>query len=197
MASDCCDMPMAARWRSPSSRGMSRSWLTGSMHPAAFMRLLDIIIAPSCSGEFLKNMFSISLWLMLAFTVSPVSTMSLSGVPRSITISAPHFALAILMQAITIGIIASRSMEGLSSFLMKSFMNECILRCSPTVYRNLRISSWKSTIIASAPTLTNLSNITPVRRISSTCDTSSHTMMKDSMPMNTFSVLDSRMNRYV
>ena len=35
------------------------SWLTGRMQPTDLMRRSAIIIAPSCSGEFLKKMFSI------------------------------------------------------------------------------------------------------------------------------------------
>ena len=52
--------PRAARWRSPSDFGMSVSWLTGRMHPAEWMRLPEIIIAPSCRGLFLKKIFSMS-----------------------------------------------------------------------------------------------------------------------------------------
>ena len=35
MASVTCDIPSAARWRSPRLFGMFMSWLTGRMHPAA------------------------------------------------------------------------------------------------------------------------------------------------------------------
>ena len=38
----------------------SMLWDTGRMQPAALMRFLLIIMAPSCSGLFLKKMFSIS-----------------------------------------------------------------------------------------------------------------------------------------
>lgn len=47
MASLACDMPRAARWRKPSSLGMSMLWLTGKMHPAALMRRLEMTMAPS------------------------------------------------------------------------------------------------------------------------------------------------------
>ncbi len=59
------------RWRRPSVRGTSLSWLTGSMQPAATRRLCATIRAPSCKGEFLKNMFSISRVLILASIISP------------------------------------------------------------------------------------------------------------------------------
>ena len=169
-ASECCDIPIAALCLNPSSRGMLRSWLTGNIHPAAFNRIFDIIMAPSCSGEFLKNMFSIRRWLIFASTKSPVSTISSSGVARSITIRAPHFCLAMLMQAITIGIIASRSTCPFSDFLSftNHFRNDDILLCPPMEYRNLRISSWKSTMIAIVPTPTNLSKMAPSSLISNT-----------------------------
>ena len=39
-ASEDCEIPIAARWRSPNSFGMSWLWLTGRMQPAAFYALL-------------------------------------------------------------------------------------------------------------------------------------------------------------
>ena len=109
MASLLCDMPSAARWRRPRSLGMSWLWDTGSMHPAARMRFLAMIMAPSCSGEFLKKMFSMSLWLMLASIRSPVSTMSSSLTVRSMTMSAPTLPLAMSMHAITMGMMVCLS----------------------------------------------------------------------------------------
>ena len=76
------------------------------MHPAARMRRLAMIMAPSCRGEFLKKMFSMSRWLMLASITSPVLTMSASEEWRSITMSAPTLPLAIDMQAMTMGMMA-------------------------------------------------------------------------------------------
>ena len=106
-ASLVCDIPMAARWRKPNYFGMSRLCDTGRMHPAALMRCREMIIAPSCKGEFLKKMFSISLWLILASILSPVSDTSSRGVVRSITMSAPTFRLLMFMHASTIGTIIS------------------------------------------------------------------------------------------
>lgn len=65
-------MPRAERCLRPSDRGILVSWLTGRIHPAAAMRLWDIIMAPSCRGEFLKKMFSISRVLIRASIMSPV-----------------------------------------------------------------------------------------------------------------------------
>ena len=60
MQSLFCDIPKAALCRRPNDLGMSVSCEMGRMHPAALMRWCDMIMAPSCSGLFLKNMFSMS-----------------------------------------------------------------------------------------------------------------------------------------
>ena len=109
IASESCDIPIAARWRRPRSLGISRLCDTGRIHPADFMRFLEIIIAPSCKGEFLKNMFSIRRWLIRASIRSPVFTISSSGIALSITIRAPTLFFDISIHANTIGIMVSLS----------------------------------------------------------------------------------------
>ena len=168
-------------------------WLTGRIHPAARMRLSEITIAPSCSGEFLKKMFSISRWLMLASIMSPVSIISSSGESRSMTISAPTLPLLMLMQAITTGIMASMSARAFLSPDENRRRMPLTLRCVPRLYRNFRISSWNNMIIAITPTLTSLSMMLPSRRISSTWLTNNHVTMNTRMPMNTLSDRDSFM----
>ena len=108
-ASLSCEMPSAERWRSPSDLGMSVSCDTGRMQPAAVMRFCEIIMAPSCSGEFLKKMFSMSRWLTSAFNRSPVLMISSSGTERCMTMSAPVFAFPMLIHAMTIGMSAEWS----------------------------------------------------------------------------------------
>ena len=51
-------MPIAARCRSPKLLGMSRRVDIGRMQATDLILLCAIIIAPSCSGLFLKKMFS-------------------------------------------------------------------------------------------------------------------------------------------
>lgn len=72
-------------------------------------RLPTIIMAPSCSGEFLKKMSSMSRWLMRASITSPVSTMSSRRMPRSMTMSAPTLPRERSMHAMTMGMMVSLS----------------------------------------------------------------------------------------
>ena len=72
MASVACAIPSAERWRSPKWRGRSVSCDTGRMQPADIILIPAIIIAPSCSGLFVKKMFSISRVLIFASIMSPV-----------------------------------------------------------------------------------------------------------------------------
>ena len=182
MASVSCDTPKAARWRSPNSLGISRLCETGRMHPAAFIRLWLMIIAPSCNGLFLKKIFSMRRWLILASIRSPVRTMSSNGKSFSITISAPTLPLLIFRQAITIGMMSSFSV---SVFLLPfRKRNRLLLRClEPNDNRKWRISSWNKTISAITPTLTSLSKIEPNSLIWSTCDTITQMIMNTRIPM--------------
>ena len=95
------------------------------MQPAARMRLFEMTMAPSWSGEFLKKMFSISRWLMLASITSPVFTISSSDEVRSMTISAPTFFLAMLIHAITMGI--TSSLSTIFSFLWSLLKNRVMV----------------------------------------------------------------------
>ena len=117
------EIPMAARWRRPNSFGISRSWLTGKMQPAALTRFLEIITAPSCNGEFLKKIFSNKRWLMFASITSPVAIMSSNGTDCSITIKAPTFPLLIFMADITIGMMVSLTSFWSSPFPFENDMN--------------------------------------------------------------------------
>ena len=67
---------------------------------------------------------------------------------------------------------------------LKVFLNRW---WAPKVYRNLRISSWKSMMSASTPTLTSLSMIEPNSFIPSTRLTKSHRMTKTMMPIKMLS----------
>ena len=188
--SDFCEIPSPALCLSPRALGMSTSCATGRMHPAALMRLRLMTIAPSWRGEFLKKMFSMSRCEMLASMISPDSITSLSGTSRSMTMSAPTFCLAMLMHAMTMGMMSGRCIFSSLLFLRKNRMKG-EFRWRPMVEKKLRISSWKSTMSASEPTLTSLSKMLPSSRISNTCVTSIQATMKVRTPEKMLALLDS------
>ena len=59
-------MPMAARWRVPSVLLTLGLLVSGRKHPAAVIRPLRMISAPSCSGEVVTKTLWISSLLICA-----------------------------------------------------------------------------------------------------------------------------------
>ena len=87
-------MPMAARWRVPSVLLTFGLVVSGRKQPAAVMRPLRMISAPSWIGEAVRKMLTISSLLICASSVVPPSMYSLRPVSRSKTISPPMRRLA-------------------------------------------------------------------------------------------------------
>ena len=94
-------MPMAARWRVPSSREREWSSVSCKMQAAATMRSPRTITAPSCKGVFGSKMFSISGAEISPSMTVPESMTSASPVCRSKTIRAPMRFLDMLFSART------------------------------------------------------------------------------------------------
>ena len=94
-------IPSAERCLSPTCRGMSGFCDTGRMAAADSIRSFAMMSAPSCSGLFLKKIFSIRRVLMSASIISPDSLYSLRLALRAMTMSAPVFVLAMLRHAKT------------------------------------------------------------------------------------------------
>ena len=65
-------IPNADRCLSPIDLGILVLCETGNMQAAEAIRSSAIIMAPSCKGLFLKNIFSMSLAFTFALIVSPV-----------------------------------------------------------------------------------------------------------------------------
>ena len=120
------------------------------MHAAAVMRSSRMIIAPSCSGVFGSNMFSISCDEISASTTVPDSMISPSFVDRSSTISAPIFLRDISLSALTISV-TWRSI----CVLRWRFAGSNTRRASfdlPSCSSSLRSSGWNTMHITITPT---------------------------------------------
>ncbi len=102
MASETSVMPRAERWRRPKDFGMDISFETGRMQPAAMIWFLSTIMAPSCSGVFLKKIVSMSCCEKRALISSPVAIYSFRPTLREMTMSAPVLDLDIDSQDLTI-----------------------------------------------------------------------------------------------
>ena len=158
------------------------------MAPADTILLSAIITAPSCNGEFLKNIFSIRRVLILALITSPVSIYSCRLFLRAITIRAPTFSFTILRQASANGVIDSCTEVPFffSRTRSKNRMKYFQLFREPIREKNWRISFWKITIIAKAPTLNIPSKIAPSRSILNTRVTKNHVTTKVISPIKIF-----------
>lgn len=167
---------------------------TGRIHAADFIFPLLIITAPSCRGVFLKNIFSISLALISALTFSPVEVYSTSGFCCVSTISAPVFVFAIFLHASAI-CVALFSLSVCCRLLCMFRWILSMLNCEPSLIRKLRISSWKSTMSAIAPTEMIRSNMAPVSSSANAYETINQTMTNASMPQNMLMAPERRSSR--
>ena len=150
IASEISLMPIAARWRVPNDFGTSLC-VTGRMQRAATMRSPSMTTAPSCNGEFLKKILWINCDEILASRQMPPSVMSDRSLCCPMTTSAPVFVSDISRQATTSGckLVSAIFEPWLKMREMK--LNRFWLM--PIFCRNRRISGWKTTISAMAPTL--------------------------------------------
>ncbi len=117
MASDCSLIAIAERCLSPKRLGICCFLDTGNIQETAWIRSSRIIMAPSCSGLFLKKRFSIKRELMFASIISPVRAWLFKSSFLSRTIKAPSERMDRLRHASTICTILYSD----SSLLFSSF----------------------------------------------------------------------------
>ncbi|MPN59646.1 hypothetical protein SDC9_207367 [bioreactor metagenome] len=140
LASVSCDIPSPARCRNPRWVGIFGFWEMGRIQPAAFIFCPTIIMAPSCSGLFLKKIFSMSREDMSAFTISPVCSYNPRWISPCTAMSAPVFVFDIFMQASTIAVRYELSFFCFSLGI-KSFEIKFHPFLEPSDIRKRRISS--------------------------------------------------------
>ena len=140
----------------------------GSWHRAAAIRLPTMIIAPSCSGEFLKKMFMMSRRLISASKRSPVSMNSSIDDLCWMTMRAPVFSADMARTASTSS--STLRLPSRSSLMPRRRLNRSPVRrempvCMATRFSRWRISGWKMMMIASTPTSSRALSSTVIIRM--------------------------------